>query len=212
MRLAFLALVACLASFAASAVVAEPAAERLVMKPYPGKLAWKRITDQSGDGSWFHEQIPADQDVNSFTDILSDQAFAKLKGYDPATFLSALFQRINGGCTGLVVNGPVAHVENGVTVVYGQAYCGQQNGQPYGVHMFYKLIGGADALYVIDREFHVPPSANGGQLSFPKDQAAAAMALLNNEAAANKYLTDDVYLCGGASGDPRCRPEAPKRA
>jgi hypothetical protein len=203
MRLALLALVVDLTALTASAALAAPAAERLVVKPYPGK--WKRITDQTDGASWFHEQIPADQDVNSFTDILSDQAFAKLAGYDPSKFLTGLFQRINGGCTGLVVNGPAAAVEGGVTVVYGQAYCGQQNGQSFGVHMFYKLIAGRDALYVIDREFHVPPSANGGQLSFPKDQAAAAMALLKNEAAANKYLTDDVYLCGGASTDPRCR-------
>ena len=200
MRLALLAL---LAGIVAYAVAAAPAPERLVMKPYPGQ--WKRITDQTDGGSWFHEQIPVGQGENTFTDILSDQAFAKLKGYDPAAFLTALFQRINGGCTGLVVNGPVTHTEGGLTVAYGQAYCGQQTGQPYGVHMFYKLIGGRDALYMVDREFHVPPSANGGALSFPKDQAAAGLALLKNEAAANKYLTDDVYVCGGASTDPRCR-------
>ena len=50
-----LAVAAALALAAGSAVAAD---EHLVMKPYPGPPAWKRITDKSGPQGWIHEQIP----------------------------------------------------------------------------------------------------------------------------------------------------------
>ena len=65
---------------AANACCAASALERLVMRPYPGPTPWKRITDQANATQWLHEQIPADQTVDNFTDILTDDGFRELAG------------------------------------------------------------------------------------------------------------------------------------
>jgi hypothetical protein len=205
MRPALLA-AAVLALTGAASASAAPTPEQLVMRPYPGPTPWKRITDQANATRWMHEQIPGDQTVDSFTDILTDDGFRELAGRNPSQFLSVVFDGFAKACDGVRVNGPVARSEGGFAVAYGQVYCGRQKGTDFGVQVFYKVIGGATALYSISREFHVPPSADGGQLVFPKGQAWRAKALLTAEGLADAYLTEEVYLCGGAATDPRCGP------
>jgi hypothetical protein len=196
------ALLSCQAAGAAPATPPQP--EQLVMKPYPGPPAWKRITDKNGPQGFYHEQIPANQTVAKFTDILTDQDFPNLAGYDPAAYLKTVFGGIPNACSGARVAGPQTVTEGGYHIAYGQVRCGRQNGQPFGVHIFYKVISGAAALYVVSREFHVPASDNGDLLTFPKGHEAQATALLNAEAGADKYLTGDVFVCGGPSTDARC--------
>ncbi|HXQ14342.1 MAG TPA: hypothetical protein VN814_06950 [Caulobacteraceae bacterium] len=197
-----LALAAMMAFVAGSAAAAD---EQLVMKPYPGPPAWKRITDKSGPQGWIHEQIPADRRDDDYSDMLTDQGFAANRGVDPSAFLRNIFANVGGACAGVKVSGPVARTEGGLRVAYGQVRCGTERGQAFGVHIFYKAISGDTALYSISREFRVPASADGDQLVFPKAQAAKAAALLKAEAAADRYLMDQVYVCGGRSTDPKCR-------
>jgi hypothetical protein len=192
---------------AAAALVAGSAAaadEHLVVKPYPGPPAWKRITDKSGPQGWIHEQIPADRRNDDYSDMLTDQAFAANRGADPSVFLRNVFANVGGACDGVRVSGPVAQTESGLHVAYGQVRCGTERGQPFGVHIFYKAISGDAALYSVSREFRVPASADGDQLVFPKSETAKAEALLKAEAAADQYLVNQVYVCGGRSTDARC--------
>jgi len=183
---------------------ASAAPERLVMKPYPGGI-WKRITDKSNERGWIHEQIPAGQSVETFADILTDQGYATMGGGDPSEFLKARFANIQPACEGMRVNGPTPRMEGGLPVAYAQVYCGRQAGQPFGVSIFYKAIGGGAALYSVSREFHVPASSVRGVLSFPKGHEAEAGALVKAQAAADRYLLNDVYVCGGKSDDLRCQ-------
>jgi hypothetical protein len=185
------------------AALAQPSSERLVMKPYPG-APWKRITDKSGAQGWIHEQIPASHADTDYSDMLTDQAFVDNRGVDPVVFLRTIYAHIGGACEGTKVSGPTPQTEGGLKVAYGQVRCGTQRGARYGVHIFYKVIGGGDALYSISREMRVPPSADGDLLSFPKGQEARAMALMKAEAEADQYLANQVYLCGGRSTDARC--------
>ncbi|MFI4935468.1 MAG: hypothetical protein ACHP7N_12660 [Caulobacterales bacterium] len=192
------------ASLVALAAAAAPAGEQLVLKPYPGPTPWKHITDQHKGGAWYREQIPGDQTVDGFRDILTDEAHPEWQGADPADILKSRFQVVAQSCTGVRVNGPVPQTEGGHAVAYGQLYCGQQNGKPFGVQVFFKVIAGDAAAYVISRDVHVQPSPDGGQLSFPKGHEQDAEALLRTDAEANIYLTNSVYLCGGGSTDARC--------
>jgi hypothetical protein len=201
MRAAIVVLLAVLLAVQARAAAAAP--ERLIVSPYPGPPAWKRITDKASPAGWLHEQIPVGQSVGAFTDILTDQAFRKLAGRDPAQFLQLIFGSVVKACDGVKVNGPVTRAEGGYVVAYAQVYCGQQRGADFGVHIFYKAISGAAGLYSVSREFHVPASSDG-RLTFPRGQAARAEQLLNAEAAANDYLEHGVYVCGGRSTDTRC--------
>jgi hypothetical protein len=193
--------VAALAAAAATSALAAP--EHLVLKPYP-RAAWKQITDKSGPQGWLHEQIPASHADTDYSDMLTDQAFVANRGVDPVAFLRTVYANVGGACAGTKVSGPTPQTEGGVKVAYGQVRCGTQRGAPYGVHIFYKVIGGGDALYSVSREMRVPPSADGDLLSFPKGQEARAAALLKAEAEADRYLAQQVYLCGGRSTDERC--------
>jgi hypothetical protein len=193
------------AAMALGAMTGPAPNEHLVMQPYPGPPAWKRITDKSGPQGWIHEQIPADRRDDDYSDMLTDQAFVANRGADPVAFLRAIFANVSGACAGAKVSGPIAQIEGGLRVAYGQVRCGTERGQNFGVHIFYKAISGDAALYSISREFRVPASADGDQLVFPKAEAAKAAALLKAEAAADRYLVTQVYVCGGRSTDPKCR-------
>jgi hypothetical protein len=69
--------------------------------------------------------------------------------------------------------------------------------------MNFKAIRGDDALYVVNREFRVPPTEKAGVMAFGKDQAAA-VAFMNGQATANAYLTGSVHLCGARSAAADC--------
>jgi hypothetical protein len=190
---------------ALSASTLANAAERLVEAPYPANPPWKLVTNQSAGAAWLREQIPANQQIETYKDILASQAFPQQRGTDPAAFLQGMFQRIGGQCSGVRVNGPTEAVEGGYTVAYAQIYCGRQNGETYGVDMFFKVVAGDEALYVVNRDMRVPPSDVGGVQDFGKDGMAAANASMKAAAVANTYLTKSIYLCGAGSTDKRCR-------
>lgn len=184
------------------------ASERLVLQPYPGDLSWREVTNTSQGGQFLREQIPEGQKIESYRDILTAQSFPDSRGVSPTEFLGGMLRRVGGVCRGVRVNGPKEQVESGFPVAYAQAYCGQQIGKNFGVVMFFKAIQGKDAMYVVQREFRVPPSAVGGVQSFSQDQMAAMVAQMNAQSVANSYLVNLVYLCGDQSAEARCATEA----
>jgi hypothetical protein len=186
----------------AAAAGAAPVKERLVLAPYPGRPAWKTITNKSAGDQFYREQIPGNQTVDNFTDILTSQNFPAERGVDPSVYLRNVFQAATGDCDGLRVNGPTAATEGGYRVAYGQVFCGQQKGKPLGVNIFFKAISGADALYSVERDVHVPPGIGGMQSFANVQQMQAAM---KDQTTANAYLVKSVYLCGGKSTDKRCK-------
>ena len=186
----------------AAAAGAAPVKERLVLAPYPGPPAWKTITDKSAGDQFYREQIPGNQTADNFTDILTWQNFPQERGVDPSVYLRNVFQAAAGDCDGLRVNGPTAAMEGGYRVAYGQVFCGQQKGKPYGVNIFFKAISGDQALYSVERDVHVPPGVGGVQSFANVQQAQAAM---KDQAAANTYLVKSVYLCGARATDKRCK-------
>lgn len=198
---AMLALAASVAGISGQALAAG---ERLVVGPYPG-APWKRITDKSGPQGWIHEQIPASHANDDYSEMLTDQAFVANRGVDPSMFLRTIYGQVGGACDGVKVSGPTPQTENGRRVAYGQVRCGTERGQRYGVHIFYKVIAGDDALYSISWEIRVPASADGDLLSFPRGEESKAGALLKAEAAADRYLVSQVFVCSADSAEARCR-------
>ena len=188
------------------ALIALPAlaTERLVMAPYPGPPAWSQVTNQANAQQWLHEQIPLDQRIDGYRDILTSQGFIGLHR-DPSDYLRSLFSLAAGACEAVRTNGPKAQTEGGYPVAYAQLYCSRQKGQPFGVVIFYKAIQGAEGLYVVDRDFRVPPSRTTGVMEFPPGQEAQAAALMRAQASADRYLVGSVYVCGARATDPRCK-------
>jgi len=193
-----------LAIFAAGLLTLASAAraETLVVPPYPDAAPWKQITDQHNAQQLLREWIPADQSVDAIKDILTEQAFYNLKGEDPNLFVASLLRRIGAACAGVRVNGPVPGSENGYPVAYAQAYCVGQKGAGLDVDIFLKAIGGKEALYVAQREFHRPtkPGETAGVAVFSKDQLGEMKARLAAQSAANQYLESQVQLCPPAGG------------
>jgi hypothetical protein len=179
--------------------------ERLVFTPYPGDGKWKEITNKSGPDGWMRESIPSEQDVADIKDIITLQAFANLKSSDPANFLEGMMKRSRSACENVRVNGPNKREEKGQDVAYGQVYCGKQRGKDYGVNMFIKVLKGKDALYVVQREFHVPATAVGGVTSFSADQMDKMKAMIKAINETNQYLAEGAFVCGPTDADVRCK-------
>ena len=192
------------------AAAAQPVKERLVVGKVPAETPWKTITNASSDDHWLWEQVPANQTGDAHTDFLVVQGFAKLAGADPAIFLQGMVGLAQKDCNNVRVNGPAPRIEDGHHIAYGQIYCGRRNGQTYGLSMFYKIIAGADALYVVEREVTTPASDVAGAMSFDKNHAQEALALIRARAAAHQFLDNYVYLSDAQSTEPRCKaPPAP---
>lgn len=185
---------------------AASAAERLVVAPYPAEIPWTLATDQRQGRMMLQEYVPVDQTVDDYQDMLIVQAFPESRTLPPATFMKAMISGVSYACEGVSVNGPVDREEGGYKVAYGQIYCGHQLGKPDGAHIFIKMIQGKDAMYVIQREFRVPPTKVAGTLAFGAEDKDRALALIKDEAAANAYLTDSVFLCADGASEARCKP------
>ncbi len=190
-----------LALFAPTIVAA---AEELVLEPYPARPAWKEVTTKRQGVRFLRELIPADQKIETYRDILTAQGFPLEPGATPAGVVKGIFAGTSGACEGVRVNGPKETTENGFRVAYAQVYCGRQKGKGFGVVMFFKVIQGKRAMYVVQREFRVPPQVSGGVQSFSKDELPAMTARLEAQSAANKYLVGSVYVCGDGSTAPKC--------
>lgn len=198
-------LLAIVASAALASATAAGAAERLVVEPYPGKPAWKEVTNVTRGDQSMREWIPGDQAIESYRDILVAQVYARAPaGITPSSFLQGLFSRFGGACEHVRVNGPKPSTEGGYATAYAQVYCSRQIGQPFGVSTFYKVMLAGGALYVVNRDIRTPPSDVAGVIEFPKGQAEQGLALMRAQGQANDYLVKSVYLCPDASPDPRC--------
>jgi len=177
--------------------------ERLVLEPYPGQ-PWQDVVNQANGVHFFHEQMPQGQTPDNFQDLLTSQSLTTFTG-TPSEFLTGAFAQLSQNCETVETVGPTAAEEQGRRVAYGRLYCGKQKGQAFGAHMFFKVIKGSDALYVIDRDFRMPPTDHPSTPTLPEDQA---ITLLQAEGAARKYLNEQVYVCDPVFPDPKCRTEA----
>ena len=167
---------------------AQGAKERLVVGKVPAETPWTTITNAANGDHWLWEQVPAGETGDAHTEILVAQGFGKLAGADPSVFLQGMVGLARKDCSAVRANGPAARIEDGHHVAYGQIYCGRRNGATFGLSMLYKVISGADALYVIEREITTPASDTPGAISFSKAHAQDGLALMRRTAAADQFL------------------------
>ena len=182
---------------------AASAAERLVLGPYPG-MTWHDVVNQTNGIHFFRERMPEGQTPDNFPDLMTSQSITDYRG-PPDRFLSTTFAQLGQNCDTVETVGPTVTEESGHQVAYGRLYCGRQKGQANGVHIFFKVILGSDALYVIDRDFKIPASDHPSTPALPEAQA---IPFLQAEGAARKYLTDQVFICDPVFPEPRCSGEA----
>ena len=177
------------------------AAERLVMLPYPGGGAWYDAVNETNNGALIREQMPKGQTPDNFTDVLTAQTVPNYQG-EPKAYLVQTLNELTGNCETFQVTGPTTAEEEGRQVAYGRVYCGRQKGQTFGIHYFFKAILGADTLYLVGRGFRTPASNNPGAPAFTDENQA--IAFVQSEGTATKYLTDQVFVCDPVFPDPKC--------
>ncbi len=195
-------LVACGMLFACAA----RAEERLVLEPYPGP-PWRVVLDQQSGPRFIREQLPEGQTLQDFHDSITAQSVPGYQG-TPADFVSnAIFAQFGQNCDAVETVGPTTAEEQGRQVAYGQLLCGRQKGAAFGVHMFIKAIQGTDGLYVVDRDFRTPGADHPGAPVFASSKDAVAF--LEAEGTATRYLNQKVYLCDPVFPEPRCAAPAP---
>ncbi len=198
-RFFVLAVAAVLCGTSASAETAV-IPETVVLAPYPGIIGWKKITDVSNAEHVYFEWIPANQSAERFHDILVEQSYTRLKNVPPGAFAEKVIAVIAQACAKTSKNGPKLVTEHGSQVAYAQYYC-VADPKKEDVDGFIKVITGRDALYIFQREFHYPTTAESypGVRSWPKGHDAEAKADMEAHFAAAKYL-DAVQLCPAADG------------
>lgn len=196
-------------AFACTGVAYAQSVERLIVDSYPAASPWLKVTDQRQGLRALQEWIPANQTLENYRDILAVQTYPLTPGQTPERYLKGMFRQFNGACSGLRVNGPVTRTEGGYPVAYAQAYCGQQKGEAFGVNMFFKVIQGRDALYAINRDLRVPPSAVGGVQTFDDKDMARMVDLMKRQGETNTFLSEGIYLCGPEAVDSRCGSAQP---
>lgn len=179
---------------------AARAQERLVLGPYPGG-PWREVVNQSKGLAFVIEQLPVGQTPENFHDVITAQSIPGFQG-TPAAFISRAFVQYGADCETVETRGPTIDVEQERAVAYGQFYCGRQKGEAYGVHIFFKAILGNNGLYVVDRDFRTQPSPHASVPAF--DNSKDAIAFLEAEGMATRYLKEQVYLCDPLFPDPRC--------
>ena len=185
------------------AVAAAQAEERLVLEPYPG-AAWHEVINQANGPRFIRQQVPADQTLQNFNDSLTAQSFPGQQGA-AADVIGVIFNQFSQVCDMVETVGPKVSAEQGREVAYGRVYCGRQKGQTFGIHFFFKAINGSDGLYLVGRGFRTPASDHAGAPPLAEDKA---IAFLQAEGVATKYLTDQVYVCDPVFPDPKCAAEA----
>lgn len=204
MRLALAILAAVSLAGAAGAAGAK---ERLVMDPYPGDKPWKEVVNQATEDLTVRELVPEGQTATQHIDVLVLQANHHLRhAVTPDRFLTHVLRQTESDCQAVLVTGPRAVVEDGRDVAYGQAYCGRRKGQVYGMSMYFKVVDGDDALYLIERDIIVPPTDTPGGKPYGPDRADEAMALMRKQGEAGRYMLTGVRLCTDDSANPKCQP------
>ena len=184
-------------------VSAASAAERLVLEPYPGP-PWHDVINQANGVHFIREQMPQGQSPDNFNDLLTAQSVTDHPG-TAVEFLTTTMTQLAQSCETVTTFGPTAAEEAGRQVAYGRIYCGRQKGRTTGGHIFFKVIKGSDAFYVVDRDFKIPGSDHPGAPLLPEDQA---ISFLKAEGEATRYLADKVYLCDPVFPEARCSSEA----
>tara|TARA_R110000868_G_scaffold296644_2_gene557035 strand:- start:46855 stop:47442 length:588 start_codon:yes stop_codon:yes gene_type:complete len=168
------------------------------------EVSWKTVLDEKGKDVWIVEQIPETSSDDNFSNLLVVQEFKNQKKTSSEKFAKGLFKLASKDCEGLRINGPKSNKDNGYEVSYVQIYCGKRIGTDYGTETFQKVIKIGDLIYVVTREFRVPPNATGGVTSFSKDKMEEMMAMMKAKGLASNYLVKDVFVCGGKSKNEKC--------
>ncbi len=161
--------------------------------PLPAGQGWRVVDLREGKGVRHEEYIPRGQGVDDYRDRLLVQRFAA-QDMSPEAWLGHVADGLARHCPAFTTSGLVGGQRDGLPHATRTAYCGRFDARPYGYVIAQKAIRDGGHLFVVEREWRLPPFAidNQGLASFDTGNLADDAALKRDIRAAVRWLTEQV--------------------
>jgi hypothetical protein len=143
--------------------------------PLPAGAGWRVVEWREGQGVRHEEYIPRDQGIEDYRDRLLVQRFAD-QGMSPDAYLGHIASGLASHCSPFTTSGLTSGERDGLPHATRTAYCGRFGERNYGYVLAQKAIRDGDHLFVVEREWRLPPSASmptawPASTSAPADEA-----------------------------------------
>lgn len=146
--------------------------------PLPAGPGWRVVEWREGQGVRHEEYIPRDQGLEDYRDRLLVQRFAD-QGMSPDVYLGHIASGLASHCSPFTTSGLTSGERDGLPHATRTAYCGRFSERDYGYVVAQKAIRDGDHLFVVEREWRLPPfgvDADGlARLDFGTPAADAAL-------------------------------------
>ena len=195
------ALLGAAALLTAGAAGAEPATLNWRL-PLPAGPGWRVVDLREGQGVRHEEYIPRGQGLEDYRDRLLVQRFAD-QGMSPEAYLGHIASGLAAHCSPFTTSGLTSGERDGLPHATRTAYCGRFGERPYGYVVAQKVFRDGDFLFVVEREWRLPPfSIDGAGLAAfgPDDEAVKREIRL-----AVRWLTEQVLPAAPPPAPPPAR-------
>lgn len=200
------ALLGAVGLLAAGSALAEPPTLEWRL-PLPAGAGWRVVEWREGQGVRHEEYIPRGQGIEDYRDRLLVQRFAD-QGMSPEAYLGHIASGLASHCSPFTTSGLTSGERDGLPHATRTAYCGRFGERSYGYVLAQKAIRDGDHLFVVEREWRLPPfgvDADGlARLDF--GQGAEDEALRRDIRNTVRWLVEQVH-----PGVPPPPPERPRR-
>lgn len=141
---------------AASAVAEPPTLHWSV--PLPAGHSWRIVDLREGNGIRHEDYIPRGQGTEDYRDRILVQRL-QAQELNPETYLAHVSDGLRAHCTAFTTSGLVPSGRDGLPGATLTAYCGRFDNRPYGYIIAHKAIRDGNHLFVVEREWRLPPFA-----------------------------------------------------
>ena|GEM_PF-1589446 len=171
--------------------------------PLPAGQGWRVVDLREGQGIRHEEYLPRSQGLEDYRDRLLVQRFVA-QDMSPELYLGHIAAGLARHCPAFTTSGLVGGERDGLPHATRTAYCGRFDARPYGYVIAQKAIRDGDHLFVVEREWRVPPFSVDAQglPVFDPGKAGDDTALRREIGTAVRWLTEQVH--------PAAAPFAPK--
>lgn len=200
------ALLGTAALLTAGAAGAEPATLNWRL-PLPAGPGWRVVDLREGQGVRHEEYIPRGQGLEDYRDRLLVQRFAD-QGMSPEAYLGHIASGLAAHCSPFTTSGLTSGERDGLPHATRTAYCGRFGTRDYGYVVAQKAIRDGDHLFVVEREWRLPPFGvdADGLARLDLGSPADSDALKRDIRATVRWLVEQVH-----PGAPPPAIEPPRR-
>lgn len=178
-------------------VLADLAAAQITQRwpvPLPADKPWRLVDLREGNGIRHEEYIPRGQGTEDYRDRIIVQRFKEAE-QSPETYLGHIASGLAGHCESFTTSGLVPSTRDGLPAATRSAYCNRFDTRPYGYVIAQKTIRDGDFLFVVEREWRIPPFqvSSEGLADLAPGKPAENEALQKEVRFAQRWLVERVH-------------------